>query len=104
MHKTILIILLSTSLILLIKTTDVVVFALNFNTDDNSSFLILVNKLAIEYQLLNDSISNSNLNSFEHTRNIENILEEILISENSFIVDSDQFYDNTIISPSQPRR
>jgi len=38
------------------------------------------------------------LNSFEHTRNIDNILEEILISENSFIVDSDQFYNNTIIA------
>jgi hypothetical protein len=38
------------------------------------------------------------LNSFKHTKNIENILEEILISEDSFIVDSDQFYNNTIIA------
>src|SRR5919106_2478722 len=98
MHKTVIIILLSTSFILLINTTDVVIFAHNFNTDDNSSFLTLINKLAIENQLLNDSISNSNLNSSEHTRNIENILEDILISENSFIVDSDQFYNNTIIA------
>jgi hypothetical protein len=68
----------------------------------NLSFLTLMNKLTIENQLLNNSISNSNnnitLSSFEHTRNIENILEEIFISEDSFIVDSDQFYNNTIIA------
>jgi hypothetical protein len=61
-----------------------------------------MNKLTIEKQLLNASISNSNnniaLSPFEHTRNIENILEEIFISEDSFIVDSDQFYNNTIIA------
>lgn len=38
------------------------------------------------------------MSPFEHTRNIENILEEIFISEDSFIVDSDQFYNNTIIA------
>jgi hypothetical protein len=102
MHKTIFIILLLTLFISLINTKNVVIFAHNFDTDDNSSFLTLINKLTIENQLLNDSISNSHsnnhLNSFEYTKNIENILEEILISENSFIVDSDQFYNNTIIA------
>jgi hypothetical protein len=103
-HKIIFIILLSTLFLLLMNTKDVVIFAHNFDTDDNSSFLTLINRLKIENQLLNDSISNSNnnsnnhLNSFEHTKNIENILEEILISEDSFIVDSDQFYNNTIIA------
>jgi hypothetical protein len=99
-HKVILLILLSTLFISLLFSKDIVIFAHNFNTDDNSSFLTLINKLAIENQLLNNSISNNkiNLNSFEHTRNIDNILEEILISENSFIVDSDQFYNNTIIA------
>jgi len=104
MHKIIFIILLSMLFLALINTKDVVIFAHNFDTDDNSSFLTLINKLTIENQLLNNSISNSNnnnnnhLNSFEYTKNIENILEEILISENSFIVDSDQFYNNTIIA------
>jgi hypothetical protein len=101
MYKIILI-LVPALLITLIDTKSVAVFAHNFNTDDNSSFLTLINKLKIENQLLNDSISNSNnnitLSSFEHTRNIENILEEIFISEDSFIVDSDQFYNNTIIA------
>jgi hypothetical protein len=99
-HKVIFLILLSTLFISLLFNKDIVIFAHNFNTDDNSSFLTLINKLAIENQLLNNSISNNkiNLNSFEHTRNIDNILEEILISENSFIVDSDQFYNNTIIA------
>src|SRR5215204_711794 len=101
MHKIIFLILLSTLFISLINTKDVFVFAHNFDTDDNSSFLTLINKLTIENQLLNDSISNRNnhnLNSFEYTKNIENILEEILISENSFTIDSDQFYNNTIIA------
>lgn len=99
-HTIIFLILLSTLFISLLFSKDIVIFAHNFNTDDNSSFLTLINKLAIENQLLNNSISNNkiNLNSFEHTRNIDNILEEILISENSFIVDSDQFYNNTIIA------
>src|ERR671924_1613779 len=100
-HKIIfLILILSTLFISLLFSKDIVIFAHNFNTDDNSSFLTLINKLAIENQLLNDSISNNkiNLNSFEYTRNIENILEEILISESSFVVDSDEFYNNTIIA------
>ncbi len=80
-----------------------IVYAHNFDTDDNSSFLTLVNKLIIENRLLNDSISidndnNDNSNPFEQIKNTENILEDILISEESFIIDSDQFYNNTIIA------
>ncbi len=40
----------------------------------------------------------NNTDSFEHVNNIEDIVEEILISENSFTVDGDQFYNNTVIS------
>jgi len=80
-----------------------IVYAHNFDTDDNSSFLTLVNKLIIENRLLNDSISidhddDNNSNPFEHIKNTENILEDIMISEESFIIDSDQFYNNTIIA------
>lgn len=78
------------------------IFAHNFDTDDNSTFLTLVNQLMIENRLLNDSISdninNDNLDSTEHTENTENILEEILISEDPFTIDSDQFYNNTVIA------
>jgi hypothetical protein len=100
MHRIIFIILL-TIFISLTNPKDLIIFAHNFDTDDNSSFLTLVNKLIIENRLLNNSITNSNnnnLNSFEYIENIENILEEILISEDSFIIDSDQFYNNTIIA------
>jgi len=79
-----------------------VIYAHNFDTDDNSTFLTLVNKLLIENRLLNDSISinnyNNNSNSNEYIENTENILEDILISEDSFIIDSNQFYNNTIIA------
>lgn len=101
MHKIIFIIFFLTLFVSFINTKDPVIFAHNFDTNDNSSFLTLVNKLIIENQLLNDSISNrnnNNLNSFDYTKNIENILEEILISENSFTIDSDQFYNNTVIA------
>jgi hypothetical protein len=77
---------------------NIFIFAHNFDTDDNSSFLTLINKILIENRLLNDSLSNKNMNSVEYTRNIEKILDDILISENSFNIDSDQFYNNTIIA------
>ena len=83
------------------STINIVIFAHNFDTDDNSSFLTLINKILIENRLLNDSLSNKNdkiMNSVEYTKNIEKILDDILISENSFNIDSDQFYNNTIIA------
>ncbi|MEJ7642937.1 MAG: hypothetical protein WKF36_12205, partial [Candidatus Nitrosocosmicus sp.] len=49
-------------------------YAHNFDIDDNSSFLTLVDKLLIENRLLNDSISSSNNNmpnSFEHIETTE---------------------------------
>jgi hypothetical protein len=78
-------------------------FAHNFSTDDDSSFLTLINNILIENRLLNDSltIDAKNINfteSFTHTKNIKKILSDILISEESFSVDSDQFYNNTIIA------
>jgi hypothetical protein len=100
MHKEIFIILLLVSFVLLASIRDLAIFAHNFDTDDDSSFLTLVNKLMIENQLLNDSISskenNNTFDSFEYTKNVQNILEEILISENSFTIDSDQFYNNSV--------
>lgn len=83
------------------NTINIVIFAHNFDTDDNSSFLTLINKILIENRLLNDSLSyknDNNLNSLEYTKNIEKILDDILISEDSFNIDSDQFYNNTIIA------
>ena len=50
MYKVILI-LIPALLITLIDTKSVAIFAHNFNTDDNSSFLTLMNKLTIENQL-----------------------------------------------------
>jgi hypothetical protein len=74
------------------------VFAHSFNTDDNSSFLTIINKILIENRLMNDSLSNGIVNPFEYTENLEKILDDVLISESSFKVDSDQFYNNTIIA------
>ena len=51
-------------------------YAHNFDTDDNSTFLTLVNKILIENRLINESISNNdnsgndvtNLYSFEYIK------------------------------------
>ena len=76
-------------------------YAHNFDTDDNSSFLTLVNKLVIENRLLNDSISannNNKPNSFEHIETTEKMLANILDNDDFFIARSDQFYNNTVIA------
>jgi hypothetical protein len=86
------------SVICELDTNDVNVFAHNFNTDDNSSFLTVINKILIENRLVNDSLSNDIVNPYQYTKNLEKILEDVLISESSFKVDSDQFYNNTIIA------
>jgi hypothetical protein len=79
------------------------IFAHNFSTDDDSSFLTLINKILIENRLLNNSLTIDTNNSgyaesSVHAKNIERILSDILISEESFSIDSDQFYNNTIIA------
>ncbi len=81
--------------------SDMLTYAHNFDTDDNSSFLTLVNKLVIENRLLNESLSDSNNNkpnSFEHIETTEKMLGDMLDTEDSFIVSSDQFYNNTVIA------
>ena len=79
-------------------TNKFAVFAHNFNTDDNSSFLTIINRILIENRLVNDTLSNDIINPSEYTKNLEKILEDVLISESSFKVDSDQFYNNTVIA------
>ncbi len=79
------------------------IFAHNFSTDDDSSFLTLINMILIENRLLNNSLTIDTNNSgyaesIAHSKNIERILSDILISEESFSIDSDQFYNNTIIA------
>lgn len=75
----------------------------NFDTDDNSTFLTLINQILIENRLVNSSISDTttNINNTflsDYIKNIKDIIDDIIISEDSFVVDSDQFYNNTIIA------
>ncbi|MBA3750819.1 MAG: hypothetical protein H0X03_08040, partial [Nitrosopumilus sp.] len=79
------------------------IHAHNFDTDDNSTFLTLVNKILIENRLINNSIAVAGNDSNQslapgYIKNIEKIIDDIVISEDSFVVDSDQFYNNTIIA------
>ncbi len=76
-------------------------YAHNFGTDDNSTFLTLINLILVENQLINNSLTSSENNqslTFDYMKNIEDIVDDIIVSEDSFIVDSDQFYNNTVIA------
>lgn len=81
-------------------TTNVI--AHNFSTDDNSTFLTLINMILIENRLINQSLyddfaATMSLQS-NYTENIDEIIDDILISEDSLLIDSDQFYNDTIIA------
>lgn len=78
-----------------------IIQAHNFDTDDNSTFLTLINQVLIETRLINNSLYSNdinNTNSIESISNIIDIYDDITISEDSFIVDSDKFYNNTIMA------
>ncbi len=71
----------------------------NFSTDDNSTFLTLINMILIENRLINNSLIDSSANTSLHSNyvnNINEIIDDILVSEDSLLIDSDQFYNNTI--------
>lgn len=73
----------------------------NFDTDDTSTFLTQINQILIETRLINHSLSSADsnhTNSIESINNIIDIYDDITISEDSFVVDSDKFYNNTIIA------
>lgn len=77
------------------------VTAHNFSTDDNSTFLTLINMILIENRLINNSLMDSSSNASLHSNyvnNINEIIDDILVSEDSLLIDSDQFYNNTIIA------
>ena len=76
-------------------------YAHNFDTDDNSTFLTSINLTLVENRLINNSLTSSENNQssiFDYMKNIEDIVDDIIVSEDSFIVDSDQFYNNTVIA------
>ncbi len=72
-----------------------------FSSDDNSTFLTFINMILIENRLINGTIVNSStntsLNSI-YSDNINEIIDDIIVSEDTLIIDSDQFYNNTIIA------
>jgi len=77
------------------------VTAHNFSTDDNSTFLTLINMILIENRLINNSLMDISANTslhYNYVKNINEIIDDILVSEDSLLIDSDQFYNNTIIA------
>ena len=89
--------------LLFVNIFGIIVTAHNFDTDDNSTFLTFINMILIENRLINNSLVNSSANASEsspndYVDNINEIIDDILVSEDSLLVDSDQFYNNTIIA------
>ena len=81
----------------------IIVTAHNFDTDDNSTFLTFMNMILIENRLINNSLADSSTNASESLSKdnvdiINEIIDDILVSEDSLLIDSDQFYNNTIIA------
>jgi hypothetical protein len=92
-------------LLAVLYTQNVVIItalAHNFSTDDNSTLLTLINMILIENRLINQSLSDKSVGAAllysNYTENINEIIDDILVSEDSLLVDSDQFYNNTIIA------
>ena len=59
--------------------------------------------ILIENRLINNSLVDSSTNANEslpndYVNNINEIIDDILVSEDSLLIDSDQFYNNTIIA------
>lgn len=57
--------------------------------------------ILIENRLINNSFIDSSANTSLHTnyvKNINEVIDDILVSEDSLLIDSDQFYNNTIIA------
>ena len=89
--------------LLFVNIFGIIVTAHNFDTDDNSTFLTFMNMILIENRLINNSLVDSLANASEsspndYVNNINEIIDDILVSEDSLLVDSDQFYNNTIIA------
>lgn len=89
--------------LLLVNMFSIIVTAHNFDTDDNSTFLTFMNMILIENRLINHSLVDGSTNSSKSlsTDNIDNIneiVDDILVSEDSLLIDSDQFYNITIIA------
>jgi hypothetical protein len=89
--------------LLFVNTFGIIVTAHNFDTDDNSTFLTFINMILIENRLINNSLVDGSTNTGEsltnaYIDNINEIIDDILVSEDSLLVDSDQFYNNTIVA------
>lgn len=89
--------------LLFVDRFGIIVTAHNFDTDDNSTFLTYLNMILIENRLINNTLADSSANASEslfhdNVDNINEIIDDILVSEDSLLIDSDQFYNNTIIA------
>jgi hypothetical protein len=89
--------------LLFVNIFGVIVTAHNFDTDDNSTFLTFMNMILIENRLINHSLIDGSTNASkslanDNIENINEIIDDILVSEDSLLIDSDQFYNNTIIA------
>jgi len=66
------------------------------SSDDNASFLILIERVRIEALLANESLHSNLTSSNEHLAQLLDRLDDVIDNENYFVVKSEQFVNSTV--------
>jgi len=85
--------------ILLLTGSNYTVYGHNFESDDNASFLTLIEKVNVEAQLVNNSLSSSSTNltsAHKHIEEIMNVLDDLVDSDDYYTIDRGQFNNSTV--------
>jgi hypothetical protein len=83
----------------LLTGSNYTVYGHNFESDDNASFLTLIEKVNVEAQLVNNSLSSSSINltsAHEHIEEIIDLLDDIVDSDDYYTIDRGQFNNSTV--------
>jgi hypothetical protein len=83
----------------LLPHSNYTVYGHNFESDDNASFLTLIEKVNVEAQLVNNSLSSSSTNltsAHEHIEEIIDLLDDIVDSDDYYTIDKGQFNNSTV--------
>src|SRR5262249_18177418 len=66
------------------------------SSDDNASFLTLIERVRIEALLANESLHSNLTSSNEHLAQLLDRLDDVIDNENYFVVKSEQFVNSTV--------
>ena len=66
------------------------------SSDDNASFLTLIERVRIEALLANESLRSNLTSSNEHLAQLLDRLDDVIDNENYFVIKSEQFNNSTV--------